>query len=56
MKKILIMQLLGKNFGGVWQVNKMIGEGFVELGYNVRIVSLRDDKNDFIYGLENLLK
>ena len=48
MKKILILQLLGKSFGGVWQVNKMIGEKFISLGYDVSVVFLRDNQNDLV--------
>jgi len=48
MKKVLILQLLGKSFGGVWQVNKSIGEKLVSLGYEVKVVFLRDNKNDLV--------
>lgn len=48
MKKVLIIQLLGKSFGGVWQVNKIIGEKLISLGYDVKVVCLRDNKNDLV--------
>lgn len=48
MKKVIILQLLGKSFGGVWQVNKTVGEKLIFLGYDVSVVCLRDNKNDLI--------
>jgi len=47
MKKVLILQLLGKSYGGVWQVNKLIGEALLKENFNVTILNLRDNKNDF---------
>lgn len=46
MKKILFLQLLGKTYGGVWQVNKTIGGYFASNNYDVSIVSIRDNKRD----------
>lgn len=46
MKKILFLQLLGKTYGGVWQVNKTIGDYFAEKGDSVSIVSIRDNKRN----------
>lgn len=45
-KKILILQLLGKSYGGIWQVNKLIGEEFIKNNYDVTILNLRDNKVD----------
>ncbi len=41
--KIVFLQNKGGNYGGVWQVNKMVGEGLINAGYDVSIVSIRDD-------------
>lgn len=46
MKKILFIQLKGKSFGGVWQVIKTTGEELIKKGYDVSVVSLRENKND----------
>lgn len=48
MKKILFLQIKGKSLGGVWNVNKLIGEELLEKGYLVHIVSIRNDQNDLI--------
>ena len=41
MKKILFLQLHSDSFGGIWFVNKSLGEKFIELGYDVRMVGIR---------------
>ena len=41
--KIVFLQNKGGNYGGVWQVNRMVGEALINEGYDVSIVSLRDD-------------
>lgn len=41
--KILFLQNKGKNFAGVGQVNKLVGEHLVNDGYDVSIVSIRDN-------------
>ena len=41
MKRVLILELLSKSFGGVWQVNKIIGEKLISLGCNSYIVQKR---------------
>lgn len=46
MKKVLFIQLKGKSYGGVWQVNKIVGEELIKKGYTVSIVSLRENKNN----------
>lgn len=46
MKKVLILQNIGKSYGGVWQVNKIIGEELIKKGYEVLIVSIRNNKNN----------
>lgn len=46
--KILILQNKGKSYGGVWQVNKMVGEALIRDGYDVRIISIRENHGDYI--------
>ena len=41
--KIVFIQNKGGNYGGVWQVNKIVGEALINKGYDVSIVSIRDD-------------
>lgn len=41
--KIAFIQNKGGNYGGVWQVNKTIGEALIKKGHEVRIISIRDD-------------
>lgn len=41
--KIVFIQNKGGNYGGVWQVNKIVGEALINKGYEVSIVSIRDD-------------
>ncbi|MBQ4633865.1 MAG: glycosyltransferase [Bacilli bacterium] len=44
--KILFLQNKGKSYGGVWQVNKMVGEALINEGYDVRVVSIRENHTD----------
>lgn len=46
MKKILFLQIKGKSYGGVWNVNKLIGEELIKRDYLVHIVSIRNNQND----------
>lgn len=46
MKKILFLQNKGKSLGGVWFVNKTLGEQFLKLGYDIEIASIRNNKVD----------
>ena len=41
--KIVLIQIKGGNYGGVWQVNKIVGESLIKKGYDVSVVSIRDD-------------
>lgn len=56
MKKILFLQLLGNSYGGIWQVNKLIGEEFIKNNYDVRVLSLRNNKDNFVPEHDKLLK
>lgn len=40
--KILFLQIKGKQYGGVWEVNKLIGEKLISKGHEVSIVSIRN--------------
>lgn len=42
MKKILFLQIKGNSCGGVWFVNKTIGEELINNNYDVEIMSIRD--------------
>ena len=46
MKKVLFVQIKGKSKAGVWFVNKTIGEELIKNGYEVEILSIRNNKND----------
>ena len=46
MKKVLILQIKGKSYGGVWQVNRLVGEELIKNGYDVNIVSIRNNQED----------
>lgn len=46
MKKVLILQNKGKSYGGVWQVNRLVGEELIKNGYEVHIVAIRNNQND----------
>ena len=52
MKNILILQTVSNSFGGVWYVDKTLGDQFIKMGYNVKLIGIRknhpgiDLKND----------
>lgn len=46
MKKVLFLQIKGKTYAGVWNVNKLVGENLIKNGYTVHIVSIRNNQND----------
>lgn len=46
--KILILQNKGKSYGGVWQVNKTVGEALIKDGYDITVLSIRENKNDYV--------
>ena len=45
--KILFLQNKGKSYGGVCQVNKLVGEALANDGYDVSIISIRENHNDY---------
>ena len=46
MKKVLFIQIKGKSKAGVWFVNKTIGEHLIKKGYDVTILSIRENPGD----------
>lgn len=46
MKKVLFLQNKGNDYGGVWQVNKLVGEELQKNNYVVSIVSIRNSKKN----------
>ena len=43
MKKILFLQIKGNSLGGIWFVNKTLGEEFLRRGYEVHVLALRNN-------------
>lgn len=46
MKKVLFLQIKGNTYGGVWQVNKLVGEELLKNNYQVHIISIRNNQED----------
>ena len=45
--KIVFIQNKGKSFGGVWQVNKTVGEALIRDGYDVTVLSIMENKTEY---------
>ena len=45
--KVIFIQNKGKSFGGVWQVNKTVGEALIKEGIDVTILSIMENKTDY---------
>ena len=43
MKKILFLQIKGNSLGGVWFVNKSLGEEFIRRGYHAEVLAIRNN-------------
>lgn len=43
MKKILFLQIKGNALGGIWSVNKALGEEFIRKGYHAEILAIRNN-------------
>ena len=43
LKKVLFLQLKGNSIGGVWFVNKALGEEFLKRGYEVQVLGIRNN-------------
>lgn len=41
MKKILILQTKSNSFGGIWIVDKTLGDEFIKKGYKVKLIGIR---------------
>ena len=46
--KILFLQNKGKSYGGIWQVNKLVGEALIHDGYDVTVLSIRENHTGYI--------
>ena len=44
--KIVFLQNKGKSYGGIWQVNKLVGEALIRDGYEVSVISIRENHNE----------
>ena len=45
--KIVFLQNKGKSYGGIWQVNKLVGEALIRDGYEVSVISIRENHNEY---------
>lgn len=45
-KKVLFLQIKGKSYAGVWNVNKLVGEELLKNNYEVHIVSIRNNQTN----------
>lgn len=54
MKKILFLQLESDAYGGVWFVNKTLGEKFADLGYDVKLIGIRKRNSDVDLGTTSI--
>lgn len=43
LKKVLFLQIKGNSLGGVWFVNKALGEEFLKRGYHVEVLAIRNN-------------
>ena len=43
LRKILFLQIKGNSLGGVWFVNKALGEEFLKRGYHVEVLAIRNN-------------
>ncbi len=56
MKKVLFLQIKGNSCGGVWFVNKTIGEALINHGYDVEVMSVRDSHSGIDLEYDSRLK
>jgi len=45
-KKLLFLQIKGNSLGGVWFVNKALGEYFLKQNYDVEVIGIRNNKDE----------
>ena len=43
LKKVLFLQIKGNSLGGVWFVNKALGEEFIKRGYHAEVLAIRNN-------------
>lgn len=55
-KKVLFLQIKGNSCGGVWFVNKTIGEELIAQGYDVEVLSIRDSHSGINLEYDSRLK
>lgn len=48
MKKVLFLQNEGNNYGGIWQVNKLVATELEKKGMDATIISIRNSRNNQI--------
>lgn len=46
--RIVFLQNKGKSYGGIWQVYNMVGNALIQNGFDVHIVSIRENKTNYI--------
>ena len=51
--KILFLQNKGKSYGGIWQVNKIVGEALISDGYDVTVLSIRENHGNYVPEYDN---
>lgn len=56
MKKVLFLQIKGKSKAGVWYVNKTVAEELIKNGYDVTILSIRNNPGDIVLEHDSRLK
>ena len=56
MKKVLFLQIKGKSKAGVWFVNKTVGEELIKHGYDVTILSIRNNPGNIVLEHDHKLK
>ena len=43
MKKVMFLQINSHSFGGIWEVNRTLGEEFIKRGYLVSMLAIRQN-------------
>lgn len=56
MKKVLFLQTKGKSRYGVWNVNRTIAEGLINLGFDATVLSIRNNPGNIVIEHDERLK
>ncbi len=56
MKKLVILQLKGNSYAGVWHVNKKLATKLLDMGYDIDIISMRNNPGDLVDDYDSRLK